>query len=79
MLTYHVVPGRIDSKELMSKIKMGDGKAMLKTVQGEDLTFMMKGEHLLVMDAKGNNAMVTIKDVYQKNGVIHVIDTVLMP
>lgn len=79
VLTYHVVPGRIDSKELMSKIKMGNGKAMLKTVQGEELTFMMKGKHLWVMDAKGNKAMVTIKDVYQKNGVIHVIDTVLMP
>jgi len=65
--------------ELMEKIKMGGGKAMLKTVQGEELTFMMKGKKLWVMDANGGKAQVTIKDVYQSNGVIHVIDTVLMP
>ena len=79
VLTYHVVAGKLDSKALMEKIKMGNGKAMLKTVQGEDLTVMMKGKHIEVKDSKGGIAMVTIKDVYQKNGVIHVIDKVLMP
>jgi uncharacterized surface protein with fasciclin (FAS1) repeats len=79
VLTYHVVAGKIDSKDLMMKIKAGKGKATLKTVQGEDLTFMQKGNELWVMDAKGNKAMITIKDVYQSNGVIHVINTVLMP
>lgn len=79
ILTYHVVAGNMSSKDLMEKIKAGNGKAMLKTVQGEDLTFMMKGKDLLVMDAKGGKAMVTIKDVNQSNGVIHVINKVLMP
>jgi uncharacterized surface protein with fasciclin (FAS1) repeats len=63
----------------MMKIKEGKGKAMLNTVQGTPLTFMQKGNELWVMDAKGNKAKVTIKDVYQSNGVIHVINTVLMP
>jgi len=79
VLTYHVVSGNIDSKMLMEKIKAGKGKATLKTVQGEELTVWQKGKNLMIKDAKGNSAMVTIKDVYQKNGVIHVIDTVLMP
>lgn len=79
ILTYHVVSGKMDSKMLMDKIKMGNGTAMLKTVNGEELTFMMKGKNLMLKDAKGGMAKVTIKDVYQKNGVIHVIDTVLMP
>lgn len=79
VLTYHVVAGKMDSKDLMEKIKMGNGTAMLKTVQGEELTFMMKGKNLMVKDSKGGVATVTIKDVYQKNGVIHVINKVLMP
>ena len=79
VLTYHVVAGSMDSKMLMEKVKMGKGMTTLKTVQGEDLTIMEKDKHLWVKDSKGNAAMVTIKDVYQKNGVIHVIDTVLMP
>lgn len=79
ILTYHVVPGKIDAKALMMKIKAGKGKAMLATVQGGNLTFMQKGNELWVMDAQGNKAKVTIKDVYQSNGVIHVINTVLMP
>jgi uncharacterized surface protein with fasciclin (FAS1) repeats len=79
VLTYHVVPGRLDSKELMRMIKAGGGKAMLKTVQGEDLTVMMKGIGIEVKDSKGGIAMVTTKDVYQKNGVIHVVNKVLMP
>ena len=79
VLTYHVVPGRLDSKELMRMIKAGGGKAMVKTVQGEELTLMMKGGSIEVKDAKGGVAMVTTKDVYQKNGVIHVVNKVLMP
>jgi uncharacterized surface protein with fasciclin (FAS1) repeats len=79
VLTYHVVAGKLDSKALMEKVKMGNGSAMLTTVQGEQLTVMVKGKKLEVKDSKGNVAMVTIKDVYQKNGVIHVIDKVLLP
>lgn len=79
VLTYHVVPGRLDSKMLMKMIREGDGKTSLKTVNGGLLTLMMKGKHLWVMDAGGNKAMVTIADVYQSNGVIHVIDKVLLP
>jgi uncharacterized surface protein with fasciclin (FAS1) repeats len=79
ILTYHVVPGKYDSKTLMKMIREGHGKTMLKTVEGDDLTLMMKGRHLWVMDDKGDKAMVTIKDVYQSNGVIQVINTVLMP
>jgi len=79
VLTYHVVAGRLDSKEIMDMIKKGNGKAMLKTVNGGMLTAMMKGDKLVLTDEKGGMSMVTIKDVYQSNGVIHVVDTVLMP
>jgi len=79
ILTYHVVPGRVTSKELMKMIKKGHGKAMLKTVQGEDLTATMSDGKIMLTDAKGGTATVTIADVFQSNGVIHVIDTVLMP
>ncbi len=79
VLTYHVVAGKMDSKDLMDKIKAGNGMAKLTTVQGEELTLMKKGKSLEIKDSKGGIAMVTIKDVYQKNGVIHVIDAVLMP
>jgi uncharacterized surface protein with fasciclin (FAS1) repeats len=79
VLTYHVVAGNMDSKALMDKVKMGNGTATLTTVQGETLTIMQKGKKLWIKDSKGGMATVTIKDVYQKNGVIHVIDKVLMP
>ena len=79
MLTYHVVAGNLDANDLMTKVKEGNGKAKLKTVQGEDLWVMQKGNSLWVKDAKGMTAKVTIKDVRQSNGVIHVIDHVLMP
>ncbi len=79
VLTYHVVPGRIDRTQLAAKIHAGDGSATLTTVEGEPLKVRMQGEAVVVTDAKGNNATVTTADVYQKNGVIHVIDTVLMP
>jgi uncharacterized surface protein with fasciclin (FAS1) repeats len=79
VLTYHVVPGRLSAKDLMAKIKDGNGKAMLKTVEGADLTFEQKDGKLWIKDAKGDTAMVTIRNVMQSNGVIHVIDTVLLP
>lgn len=79
VLTYHVVAGSMDAKALMEKVKMGKGSTMLKTVQGEELTIMQKGKNLMVKDHGGHTAMITIKDVYQKNGVIHVIDQVLLP
>ena len=79
ILTYHVVAGAMDSKAIAAAIKAGGGKAVIKTVQGNDLTAMMSGGKLKLIDAKGNAAVVTIKDVYQSNGVIHVIDTVVMP
>ena len=79
ILTYHVIPGKISSKDLGMWINKNGGKYMAKTVQGEELTFWMKGQDMYVKDAKGNSAKITIADVNQSNGVIHVIDTVLMP
>jgi uncharacterized surface protein with fasciclin (FAS1) repeats len=79
VLTYHVVPGRLDGPALMSMINAGGGKAMLKTVSGGMLTATMSGGNVLVTDAKGQTATVTIANVYQSNGVIHVVDKVLLP
>lgn len=79
VLTYHVIPGRLNAAALERQIKSGKGKAEIKTVQGETLTFMMNGDNLTVGDAKGNWANITITNVNQSNGVIHVIDRVLMP
>lgn len=79
VLTYHVVPGRFSAMDLMKKVKMGHGKAMLTTVAGGMLTVTQKGKKLMLNDAKGGTAWVTIANVNQSNGVIHVIDTVLMP
>ena len=79
VLTYHVVPGRLSAKDLMEKIRAGNGKAILKTVEGADLTFAEKDGRLWIWDAKGGSAQVTIRNVNQSNGVIHVIDTVLLP
>jgi uncharacterized surface protein with fasciclin (FAS1) repeats len=79
ILTYHVVPGRLDTRELDAKIKAGDGVAKLKTVEGDDLTIQGHGRELTVTDEKGNTADVTIPNVYQSNGVIMVINKVLMP
>jgi uncharacterized surface protein with fasciclin (FAS1) repeats len=78
VLTYHVVPGRYTAKDLMAMAKKNGGKAMLKTVEGKDLTFQIKDGKLWVWDAKGDAAKITIKNVMQSNGVIHVIDTVLL-
>jgi uncharacterized surface protein with fasciclin (FAS1) repeats len=79
ILTYHVVPGSFSSMDLMNMVKEGNGKATLKTVQGEDLTITKKGKNLMVTDAKGDVAKITIANVNQSNGVIHVINTVLLP
>lgn len=79
ILTYHVVAGKLDSKELAKMIKEGNGTATLTTVEGGKLYVMMKGKNIVLKDENGGMAMVTIKDVYQSNGVIHVINTVLMP
>jgi uncharacterized surface protein with fasciclin (FAS1) repeats len=80
VLTYHVVPGRMTAVNLMKAVKDGEGSAKLKTVAGEDLWVKQAGPgKLTVTDAKGDVAMVTIGDVLQSNGVIHVIDTVLLP
>lgn len=79
ILTYHVVPGRWTSADIAKMIKDGGGKAVIKTVQGEPLTAWMKGDKLVLTDAKGGNSTVTIANVMQSNGVIHVVDTVLMP
>lgn len=79
VLTYHVVAGKLDSKELMKWIKKGNGTAELKTVQGGKLWVMQKDKKLWLKDEAGNMAEITISDVYQSNGVIHVINTVVMP
>jgi uncharacterized surface protein with fasciclin (FAS1) repeats len=79
VLTYHVVPGKLDSKTIADMIKAGNGKAELTTVQGGKLWLWMKGNKLVLKDEKGGMATVTIKDVYQSNGVIHVIDSVVLP
>ena len=79
ILTYHVVAGRLDTKALDEKIKAGGGSAQLKTVEGENLTVSGSGSALTVTDAKGGTAKITIANVYQKNGVILVVDKVLLP
>lgn len=79
ILTYHVVSGKLGSKEVAAAIKAGGGKAELTTVQGGKLWIWTEGKNVMIKDEKGGTALVTIKDVFQSNGVIHVIDTVLMP
>lgn len=79
ILTYHVVSGKMGSKELAAAIKKGNGMTTLATVNGGKLMVSMKGDKVMLTDEKGGMAMVTIKDVFQSNGVIHVIDTVVMP
>ena len=79
VLTYHVVPGRLTASDLMRRVRAGGGKAKLTTVEGEPLTVTMAHGHLAITDAKGRTAHVTIGNVMQLNGVIHVIDTVLLP
>ena len=79
VLTYHVVPGKISSANLAKMIKENGGSYKAKTVQGGELTFTQKGNSIIITDEKGGTGKVTIADVNQSNGVIHVIDTVLMP
>lgn len=79
ILTYHVVAGKLGNKEIAAAIKAGGGKAELTTVQGGKLWAWMEGKKLMLKDEKGGTATVTIADVFQSNGVIHVVDTVLMP
>lgn len=79
ILTYHVVAGKLGSKEVAAAIKAGKGKAELTTVQGGKLWIYMKGKNVMLKDENGGISTVTIADVFQSNGVIHVIDTVVMP
>jgi uncharacterized surface protein with fasciclin (FAS1) repeats len=79
VLTYHVVAGTMGSKAIVAAIKAGGGKATLTTVQGGKLTASMMGKTLMLTDAKGGMSHVTIGDVYQSNGVIHVVDAVVLP
>lgn len=79
VLTYHVVAGRMDSKDLATAIKAGKGKAALKTVSGGTLVASMKGKNIMLTDENGGMSTVTIADVYQKNGVIHVVNSVVLP
>ena len=79
ILTYHVVPGRLDSRALQQRITDGNGKAWLTTVEGEKITVTSSGGMIMLTDAKGGMSHVTTADVAQSNGVIHVIDAVAMP
>jgi uncharacterized surface protein with fasciclin (FAS1) repeats len=79
ILTYHVVPGHLTAADLKAKIKAGGGKAMLTTASGGVLTASMMGSKIMLTDEKGGMSTVTIPNVLQSNGVIHVVDTVLMP
>jgi uncharacterized surface protein with fasciclin (FAS1) repeats len=79
ILTYHVVAGRMGSADLKKAIKAGGGKAQLKTVNGEMLTAWMKGMKIVLTDEKGGMSTVEQADVFQSNGVIHVVDSVLLP
>lgn len=79
VLAYHVIPGKISAADFVAAVKMGGGEAIYKTVEGEALTVRQNGRRLEIVDAKGDKSFVTIADVNQKNGVVHVVDTVLLP
>lgn len=79
VLTYHVVPGKMAAADLAAKIKAGGGKATIKTVQGENLTLTMEGDKVKVAGMGGSAAFVSQADVMQSNGVVHVVDGVLLP
>ena len=79
ILTYHVVAGRLSAADIMGQVKEGNGKAEMKTVEGGTLTAMVKGKKIYLVDEKGGESWITIADVFQSNGVIHVVNTVLMP
>lgn len=79
ILTYHVLTGKFDSNAIAKRIKAGGGSASFKTVSGDTLTARMNGNSLVLRDEKGGTSTVSIANVYQSNGVIHVVDTVLLP
>src|ERR671912_2972227 len=79
VLTYHVVPGKVTSSQLVEAIRKGGGQAMLKTVQGGTLTARLSGGAVAITDAAGGTAMITTADLVQSNGVIHVTDAVSLP
>lgn len=79
VLTYHVVAGKFDAKSVVAAIKKGNGKAELTTVQGGKITAMLDGANVILMDEKGGKSKVIIADVKASNGVVHLIDTVVMP
>lgn len=79
ILTYHVVAGNIDSKALVAAIKKGNGKAAVKTVQGGTLVAALDGSNVIITDENGNKATVTAVDINSSNGVIHVLDSVILP
>jgi len=79
VLTYHVVAGRLSASDLKKQIRDGHGHAMLKTVNGKSLTAIMQGKKLVLKDEKGGMSTVTIPNVFQSNGVIHVVDSVVLP
>jgi uncharacterized surface protein with fasciclin (FAS1) repeats len=79
VLTYHVIPGKISAADFVAAVKKGGGVATYKTVEGEELTVRQDGRRLEIIDAKGDKSFVTVADVIQKNGVMHVVDTVLIP
>ena len=79
VLTYHVVAGRLSARDLKKQIKAGGGQATLNTVSGGTLVVMMQGDNVVLKDEKGEVSTVTIPNVFQSNGVIHVVDTVVLP
>ena len=79
ILTYHVVPGNLMASDVLAAIKAGIGKAVIKTIQGQNLTARLENGKVILTDSKGNKAMVTATDLVASNGVIHVIDSVAMP
>lgn len=79
VLTYHVLAGKYNAKDIVAAINKGKGTASFKTVQGATLTASLEGKNVVLTDAKGGKSVVTIADVNQSNGVIHVIDTVVLP
>ena len=79
VLTYHVVAGRLSADDLAQRVRAGGGRAMLTTVEGANLTVTQNAGHIIITDARGDMSTVTISNVNQSNGVIHVVDTVLLP
>ncbi|MGY6561286.1 MAG: fasciclin domain-containing protein [Luteibaculaceae bacterium] len=79
VLTYHVVAGKMNKSDLVKAIKAGKGKAELQTVQGGKISLSMQGDNIVITDANGNMSKILIADVNQSNGVIHSVDTVIIP